>query len=145
MTLTDLTNRIALLTPDSQRLWGSMSVGQMMTHCTDQLRIVLGEKDMKLRGSALTRLLTKWVGLYLPMQLPKNMKTIAELDPNRPLMTQPTTFADDRATLLATLNRLGNVPESHRFAHPVFGPLTKAEAIKLSAIHLDHHLRQFGV
>ncbi|MEZ0608939.1 DUF1569 domain-containing protein [Fibrella sp. WM1] len=145
MTLTDLSNRIARLTPESQRLWGSMGVGQMMTHCTDQLRIVLGEKDMKLRGSAFTRLLTKWVGLYLPMRLPKNMKTIAELDPNRPLMTQPTGFADDRAALLAALNRLGNVPENHRFAHPVFGLLTKAEAIKLSAIHLDHHLRQFGL
>lgn len=144
MTLADITARLQTLTPDSQRQWGSMRIEQMMTHCTDQLRIVLGEKPTRLRGNSLSRWLTKWVALHLPVRMPKNMRTIAELDPNRALMTRPGEFHRDHATLLTALNRLGNVPDHHRFAHPVFGSLTKAEAIKLSCIHLDHHLRQFG-
>jgi hypothetical protein len=137
--------RLERLTPDSQRLWGSMSVGQMMTHCTDQVQIVLGEKPARQRGTAFSRWFSKWVAMNVPMKLPKNMKTIAELDPNRPLMTQPTEFVRDRASLAGTLQRLDNVPEAHQFAHPVFGTLSKTEAIKLTHIHLDHHLRQFGV
>ena len=144
MTLTDITTRIEQLTPNSQRQWGSMSIGQMLAHCTDQVRIVLGEKGSKPRGTTFSRWLTKWIALNVPMQLPKNMRTIAELDPKRPLMTQPGVFASDHANLTAALNRLSNVPNSHNFAHPVFGTLTKAEAIKLTSVHLDHHLRQFG-
>ena len=77
--------------------------------------------------------------------MPKNMKTIAELDPNRPLMTQPTGFANDRAALTDVIAHLEKVTDSQHFAHPVFGQMNKAEAIKLTHIHLDHHLRQFGV
>jgi hypothetical protein len=137
--------RLDQLTPDSQGHWGSMRVEQMMTHCADQVQIVLGEKPAKRRGTALSRWFTKWVAMNVPMKLPKNMKTIAELDPNRPLMTQPTEFARDRERLAGTLARLRDLPENSQFAHPAFGSLTKAEAIKLTRIHLDHHLRQFGV
>lgn len=38
-----------------------------------------------------------------------------------------------------------NLPDSHQFEHPVFGQLSKKDVIKLTNIHLDHHLRQFGV
>ena len=145
MTIASLLPRINALTPDSQRLWGSMSTGQMLTHCTDQLQIVLGEKPVDKLGNAMTRWLAKWVALNLPMRMPKNIKTIPELDPNKQLVTQPGDFANDRKNLLSALSRLQNVPESQPINHPIFGSLSKAEAIKLSCIHLDHHMRQFGV
>ena len=141
----DLLARLTRLTPDSQRLWGSMSVGQMITHCTDQLQIMLGQKPARQRGSAFSRRLSKWIALNVPVRMPKNMKTIAELDPNRSLMTQPTGFANDRAVLTDVIAYLEKVTDSQHFAHPVFGQMNKAEAIKLTHIHLDHHLRQFGV
>lgn len=122
-----------------------MSVGQMMTHCTDQIQIVLGQKPARQRGSAFSRRLSKWVALNLPISMPKNLKTIAELDPNRTLMTQPTGFLQDRAALITTLMHLNSVPDNQHFAHPVFGSMNKEEASKLTYIHLDHHLRQFGV
>ena len=116
----------------------------MMTHCTDQLQIVLGEKQAKPVGNSLSQWLMKWVGLNVPVQFPKNMRTIAELDPNKPLMTQPVDFANDRTALLVAIARMDNLPPHQRLGHPVFGSLTKEEAIKLTHIHLDHHLRQFG-
>ncbi len=144
-TLSTLLARFNVLTPDNQRQWGSMSVGQMMTHCTDQLQIVLGEKQAKPVGNSVSQWLMKWVALNVPLPLPKNMRTIAELDPNKAFMTQPVDFAQDQETLFAAIARLENLPQHQRLAHPVFGSLTKAEAIKLTHVHLDHHLRQFGV
>lgn len=145
MDVAPLLNRINALSPDSQRLWGRMSVGQMLTHCTDQVRIVLSEKPARPFGVAPFRWLAKWMFLKVPMRMPKNLMTAPELDPNGPLMTQPSDFKSDHANLIAALHRLNNVPESQPIAHPVFGTMTKVEAMKLTQIHLDHHLRQFGV
>jgi Protein of unknown function (DUF1569) len=139
------TTRLQQLTPNSQRLWGSMSVGQMLTHVTDQIRICLGELPSKPRGNALTRKIVGWIAVNVPLQMPKNMKTIAELDPNKKYMTQPTDFQQDFDTLIASYNKMLNLPDSHQFEHPVFGTLSKKDVIKLTDIHLDHHLRQFGV
>ncbi len=145
MAISSILPRINALTPDSQRLWGYMSVGQMITHCTDQVQIVLGEKPAQPLGNSFARWLAKWFILNVPMRMPKNIKTVPELDPNKPLMTQPGNFANDRENLLAALTRLSNLPEKQPIVHPVFGSMTKAEAIKLTNIHLDHHMRQFGV
>ena len=144
-TLSPLSTRFNALTPDSQRQWGSMSAGQMITHCTNQLQIVLGEKQAKPVGNSLSQWLMKWFVLNVPLQFPKNMRTIAELDPNKALMTQPVDFAQDRETLLTAIVRMENLPQNQRLTHPVFGSITKAEAIKLTHVHLDHHLRQFGL
>ncbi len=117
----------------------------MLTHCTDQVQIVLGEKPANKFSNALFRKLAKWMFLNVPMRMPRNLMTAPELDPNGPLMTQPSDFKKDHANLLAALHRLNNVPESQPITHPVFGAMSKAEAMKLTQIHLDHHLRQFGV
>ena len=97
---TNLTlQRFTTITPNSQRLWGGMSVGQMLTHCNDQLKITIGEKPCKPRGNALVKTLMKWIALYIPMSMPKNLRTISELDPNKVLMTQPTDFQKDKKEL----------------------------------------------
>lgn len=139
-----LIERLHQLRPDSQRKWGSMSINQMLTHVADQIRICLGELPSKPRGSWLTRKIVGWIAVNIPLQMPKNMRTIAELDPNKKYMTKPTDFNQDFDTLLAVYQRMLNWPESHHFEHPVFGVLSKKEVIKLTNIHLDHHLRQFG-
>ncbi|NID13110.1 DUF1569 domain-containing protein [Fibrivirga algicola] len=143
--LSTIQGRIDALTPTSQRQWGSMSIGQMLTHCTDQIQIILGEKPARPFGNRITRGLAKWVALNVPMRLPRNMKTVPELDPNGGLMTQPGEFSDDHDILLAALTRLHNLPEGQAVTHPVFGKMSKAQAIYLTHLHLDHHLRQFGV
>ncbi|MFN4147581.1 MAG: DUF1569 domain-containing protein [Runella sp.] len=145
MTHYQIEARLARLSPQSQRQWGSMSVHQMLTHCTDQIRICLGELPSKPRGNWLTRKIAGWIAVNFPLQMPKNMKTIAELDPNKKYMTQPTDFKQDFDALLAAYHKMLHLPESHHFQHPVFGKLSKKEVIKLTNIHLDHHLKQFGI
>ena len=138
-------DRIIKITPNNTRLWGSMSVGQMLTHCTDQIRICLGELPCRSRGSKFSQGVARWVALNVPLPMPKNLKTVAELDPNKKYMTQPTEFKKDYDALLVAYDKMLNLPESSRFEHPVFGVLSKKNVIKLTDIHLDHHFRQFGV
>ena len=128
--------RFNALTRDSQRQWGSMSVGQMMTHCTDQLQIVLGEKQARPVGNSLSQWLMKWVALNVPLPFPKNMRTITALDTNKTLMTQPVDFAKDRETFLTTLSRLETLSQNQELSHPGFGSLTKAEARQHTTVHL---------
>ena len=138
-------DRIIKITPNNTRLWGSMSVGQMLTHCTDQIRICLGELPCRSRGNKFSQGVARWVALNVPLPMPKNLKTVAELDPNKKYMTQPVDFQQDFDALLKSYQRMLNQPETVQFEHPVFGQMTKSQAIKLTNIHLDHHLRQFGV
>ncbi|MBO0951627.1 DUF1569 domain-containing protein [Fibrella forsythiae] len=145
MSFSSLQPRINALTPNSKRMWGTMNVGQMLAHCTDQVRIVLNEKTAKNTGTAVTRWLTKWFVLLVPLPLPRNIKTFPELDPALSLMTKPGDFVTDRDNLLAALSRLSKAPDDHQTSHPIFGTMSKSEAIKLTQIHLDHHLRQFSV
>lgn len=145
MTSDALLARLHRLRPDSERQWGNMSAHQVLPHLTDQIRICLGELPSKPRGNTLTRKLMGWIALNLPLPMPKNMKTIAELDPARKYMTQPTDFEQDLEALVSAYTRMLHLPETHHFEHPVFGRLSKKEVIHLTNLHLDHHLKQFSI
>ncbi|HUA00650.1 MAG TPA: hypothetical protein VMB02_09985, partial [Candidatus Aquilonibacter sp.] len=41
----EVKDRIALLRPDSQRLWGKMSAPQMVAHCAAGMELALGDKN----------------------------------------------------------------------------------------------------
>jgi len=137
-----LISRLFTLMPDTPRRWGTMTVGQMLVHCTDQLRVSLGEKPvLSVRVPGFLKPVLKWLFLRRLAHLKPNMKTLPELDAQRG-MTPPTTFAADHATLLAYLR-----PERHATSgvqHPLFGHLSAQEFGEITWKHLDHHLRQFG-
>ena len=55
-----LGTRLAALSPDSPRQWGTMSAHQMLVHCADQVRVSTGLKPLtSLRIPRLLRLLLK--------------------------------------------------------------------------------------
>lgn len=136
--------RLDRLRADSERQWGTMTPTQVLAHVGEQVRICLGDKPAKKRGTALMQRLVKWYSLRLT-SMPKNLRTIRELHPAGGLMTAPTEFETDRATLRVLLDRLVTLPEQQPLAHPVFGTLSKVELGQLTYLHLDHHLQQFGV
>ena len=43
----ELFQRLGQLTPDAERQWGKMSIGQMLAHCQQPLRVALGELPLK--------------------------------------------------------------------------------------------------
>jgi len=138
-----LISRLFRLMPDARPRWGTMTAGQMLVHCADQLRVSTGVK----------RLYSMWVPGFLKPLLKKRfvthfqgfkpgMKTLRELDSRRG-MTPPVSFAADHATLLGLLSPAQYNPRG--IEHPLFGHLSAQEFGEITWQHLDHHLRQFGV
>ena len=138
-----LIERIDALRLDSLRQWGKMSAGQVLVHCADQLRVSRGDKPVtSVRIPGLLKPLVKWLVVTRLKEFKPGMRTMKELD-SEAGMTAPTTFEADQKALLELLE------PSHysaaRVEHPLFGHLTAREFGEVSAKHLDHHLRQFGV
>jgi len=138
-------SRIQGLDSQSAPRWGSMTVSQMMCHCSDAFRGALGEKDVAVVGSQLHRTIVKWIALYGPFPFPRGYGTMPELDPDVG-GTAPTAFENDRAQLVALIERFSALTATARMPeHPLFGTLTMNEWGQWAFRHTDHHLRQFGV
>jgi hypothetical protein len=55
-------------------------------------------------------------------------------------------FEADMRTLLALNERFVRRPMDYSFApHPIFGVMNESEWLRWAYLHMDHHLRQFGL
>ena len=134
--------RLQAVRPDSQRRWGRMSVNQMICHLADSLRRTLGEKDAALLPP---KKFLKWAALWIPVPWPHGFKTLPEMDQEIG-GTRPVQFDSDRDELLRLMDRFTcQSPEPQFSPHPIFGHMTRKELMRWAYLHMDHHLRQFGV
>lgn len=136
--------RLARLRPDSARRWGTMTPQEALCHLADAFGTGLGERSPKpmtvmgLRGA-----IPKWIALRLPLPWPHGIRGPAEVDPRRD-GTRPGEFERDQERALVMGRRfLAEVGD--RYPHPMFGPMTRDDWLRWGWLHLDHHLRQFGV
>jgi hypothetical protein len=131
--------RVVRLRPDSPRQWGTMTAPQMVCHVADQLGVAMDEIPARRRGNILTRTLLKWYVMNFVKEISKEkIKTVSEM--------QSTDPGDWEADVKRLTNAIDRFPRCDDFApHPVFGRMSPTEWGKLGYIHLDHHLRQFGV
>ena len=142
--LVTIRNRIALLGPADTRLWGSMSVHQMICHVADSFTLLLNQhRGAPIRISRLPTPVLKWFAFKCPMKWPPGVPTLPELDQQRGAGTAPGDFVADRATLLTALDRFA-ANTAPLPPHPIFGVLTSSEWMRWGYLHTDHHLRQFG-
>jgi hypothetical protein len=123
-------------------LWGKMTAPQMVCHLSDAFRSALGGKQVSSVATLFQRTIVKWVALYMPMQWPRGVPTRPEVEQGVG-GTPPVEWERDRAELIALMNQfLG----SKTFTpHPMFGDMTQAQRMRWAYLHMDHHLRQFGV
>ena len=134
--------RIEALSESKQRKWGTMTIGQMLQHCSRQLQSGLGELEYtQLEGSPLLRTgLVRWLALYA-MPWSKGLPTASKMN-----MKKQGIVADDfqaeRENLLSLLARIQEEPNLQ--PHPLFGTLGQKDWGRLIWKHLDHHLKQFG-
>ena len=136
-------------------LWGTMRATQLVCHVADQLRVALGDIEVRRRRLALRfgdhevgidpGLLRFWLGRRLLVHaLPWPRARIGA--PPEFLTTAPSSWRQDVATLHALVDRVGaGSPDGPWGTHPVFGRVSAQEWGLLCWRHLDHHLRQFGV
>lgn len=136
--------RLRALRPDGAGGWGRMSAHQMVCHLADWSRMVLGQKPVAVTGGPFQRTALKWLVLYVPLRWPHGILTSVELDQEQG-GTRPGGFVADLAQAESLLESVTAPDRSlERPPHPVFGPLSDAEWLRLAYLHTDHHLRQFG-
>ena len=136
--------RLARLTPEARRQWGTMTPNEMLCHLADAFRTPLGEqtpRPMSVLG--LPAPVAKWLALSVPLPWPRGVKGAPESDPRRG-GTKPVQFETDRERVVTMARRLmAEASDAH--PHPMLGPMTRADWLRWGWLHMDHHLRQFGV
>lgn len=140
-----LRQRLERLTPESVRQWGTPTPPEMLRHLFDSFQAVTGARGASARDSWASRTIFKWLALYVRLPWPKGYPTLPELDPKRG-GSSPGDFAADKNALATWIRRVGESPRSVAWTrHPGFGELSRWEWARWSYLHVDHHLRQFGL
>lgn len=142
-TIRELQDRVLNLNKDSEAQWGSMTVYQMLKHCSEN-------DHMLLRGKTFKRLL---IGrLFGKMALRSNIKDDAPLSKNSPTHPDLKIKGDgdvdkQKQVWLSLLNKYPEKRETDYadFVHPFFGKMNQEQIGRFAFKHIDHHLRQFGV
>jgi len=137
-----LTGRLSKLTAESRPLWGKMSPAQMVKHC--RLWEEMIHSNQLFRRPLIGRLIGPLI-LKKVLQTPdfrKNSPTIPEMR----VTGTDIDLNEERRRLITLVNSYPqyNWPDNS-FIHPFFGKMTREQIGKLVYLHLDHHLKQFGV
>jgi len=135
-------NRINQLNAQSRRQWGTMSLPQMLEHCSIQLKRALGIiPETAHEGPSMFRTaFGRWL-LFYAMPWPKGAPTPSQMN----MSTNGSVVADIPDSKQALLELLEKVQLQEHFGpHAFFGKLDKKDWGRLMWKHLDHHLRQFG-
>jgi hypothetical protein len=141
--LASIRDRIALVSPTDTRLWGSMTVHQMLCHLSDAFACPLGQRPVApIKASRIPTPIYKWLALRVSMKWPQDVPTLPEID-QRVGGTPPCNFTEDRVVLIGKLDQFVRA-EGPWSPHPIFGVLSREEWMRWGYLHTDHHLRQFG-
>ena len=137
--------RVLRLRPDSVGRWGRMTPHQAICHMSDAFRMSLNELQAARSGGPWGPVI-RFVALSLPVPWPRGrIQTVPEVEQGAG-GTPPTEFERDRTQLLELMTRFcaagtdGFCP-----THPIFGAMTTDAWKRWGYLHMDHHLRQFGV
>ena len=132
--------RIEALTPETQPHWGTMSVGQMVSHCAEIQEVANGKPlegtpwYVKLLGGFIRKMVVS------DKPYPKGTRTHPQY-----LQTADKDFETEKARLLAALEAFRAAEHGPATRHALFGEMSHDEKGWASYKHLDHHLTQFGV
>lgn len=139
----ELVNRINNLQSDTKRVWGSMSVDQMLAHCCVTYEMLFEDKHSK--PNAFMKLILKlFVKEFVvgDKPYPRNGKTAPQF-----IIKEAKNFEEEKERLIAFILRTQKLGADHfegKESHS-FGKLTTRQWNNMFYKHLDHHLAQFGV
>lgn len=140
--VTEISQRIAHLRPDSERQWGKMSVAQMLAHCSVWMEMALGLSSPP--RSLIGRIFGKAAKSVVLNEKPvrRNMPSDKSL-----IVSDQRDFEVERQRLLECTGRFasGGPEKCTKHPHSFFGKMTPTEWATMAYKHMDHHLRQFGV
>jgi hypothetical protein len=138
----ELTGRLDKLTTENRPLWGKMTAPQMVKHC--RLWEEMIHENKLFRRPLIGRLIGPMI-LKKVLQSPEFRKN----SPTIPAMLVTDTgidLQDERRRLVALVDSYSRYDRpDNSFIHPFFGKMTQDQIGKMAYLHLDHHLKQFGV
>jgi hypothetical protein len=139
----EVKERMALLRPNSERVWGKMNPAQALAHCAAGIELALGDRmpPRMLLGRIIGRIVKPMaLGNDEPMR--RNSATVKGL-----VVQDERDLGMERERLCGLIDRFAAAGPVGCTTHPhsFFGRLTPDEWATLMYKHLDHHLRQFGV
>ena len=136
----DFLNRIDQLTEGHKPKYGKMTVQQMVCHCTDLYRLVLREMTLREKPN---------ISAAEAIKLAQSRKTVpapTEMDQVAGNGTKASDFETDIFLLKSKLQAFYALEKDYDYPpHFYFGKLNKKEWVQMTAYHLRHHLKQFGV
>lgn len=138
----EIKQRMFVLRPESERLWGKMNAAQALAHCSAAMEMALG--DTSPRRVLIGRLLgPMFKSVY------SNEKPFQRKSPTHPslIVSDQRDLAKERQRLAGLIDRFSasGAEGCTEHPHPFFGKLSSTEWATGMYKHLDHHLRQFGV
>jgi hypothetical protein len=141
----EIVRRLKTVRPDCTRQWGRMSAHQMVCHLSDAFRLVTHQKAASRATGIVQSTLIKWIALYVPFSWPQGVPTRPEMDQEIE-GTKPGDFTADLADLESLLERITTVQKGYDWPeHPIFGRMSESAWMRWAYLHVDHHLRQFGL
>lgn len=139
----EIISRINKLTPESQRLWGKMSVSQMLAHCNVAYEVVYENKHPK--PNPIFKFIAKtFIKKHLVNEVPypKSTRTAPVF-----IVSSDKDFSNEKDRLIGFIRKTLELGENHfenKESYSV-GKLTAQEWNNMFYKHLDHHFKQFGV
>jgi len=135
----ELIVRIDKLNENSKALWGKMTIGQMMKHCTKWEEMSLGKQTYK--QSCIGKLFGKIAlkDMLKDVPIKKNLPSVPSF-----IMKGNANVAEEKKKWIELMKEYDHYTNDG-FVHPFFGKLTKEQAGLMAYKHIDHHLRQFNV
>lgn len=130
--------RLNSLRPDSKARWGRMTVSQMLWHVNQAMAGHLGQATLEQGKVPIPKPIMKFLVLNLPWSknAPTNKALVAREEHN---------FHEQLARCRKLIAETAATPlSSPDLQHPTFGRMTARDCSRLTAKHLDHHLKQFG-
>jgi len=135
-----LVERLNRLTPTSQRQWGKMTVDQMLWHLNEGFEMGLGRRTLAPLKVPIPRFLLRFFIFNVPWPKGK-ARTHPDLEAKASY-----DFAAERARTIRLLEEIvarpleGTWPDSY-----AMGRMSGKDWSRMGVLHVDHHLKQFGV
>ena len=124
---------------------GKMTVTKILAHSADQIWLTLKEKEPHKKPTFIYRNITKYVGLWLPVILFKNLEEPVDIN-QQYFGTASADIVTEKLNLLTLFALVsGLIAQVILLPYPMFGKLSRSQWRRFIYVHLDHHLRQFGV
>ncbi len=136
-------NRIHNLRPGSEPRWGRMNTSEMLQHCRIVTESMIAMKPAPDAPSMKQRIVRSLI-LNRILKIPQGRPMPEHIAARTQAAGNPE-FGAERDALLHAIEAFAAFTGTLNGAHPHFGRMSHADWGRFAWIHLDHHLRQFGV